>query len=119
MHERLARISHTDYDRDIPLLAEKTEPDGTQTLLGVGRISRIRGGSDARLSVLIADPYQGIGLGGELIRRCIDIARKEKMENIIAILTVDNQAMQHIFQKLGFVIEPTADAALVSATLKL
>ena len=119
VHERLARISHTDYDRDIPLLAEKTEPDGTQTLMGVGRISRIRGANDARLSVLIADAYQGIGLGGELIRRCIDIARKEKMENIIAILTVDNQAMQHIFQKLGFVIEPTADAALVSATLKL
>ena len=69
--------------------------------------------------MLIADAYQGIGLGGELIRRCIDIARKEKMENIIAILTVDNQAMQHIFQKLGFVIEPTADAALVSASLKL
>ena len=47
-HERLARICHCDYDREITLVAEKTEPDGTQTLMGVGRISRIRGGSGTR-----------------------------------------------------------------------
>jgi acetyltransferase len=119
IHERLARISHCDYDRDIPLLAEKEEADGSHTLMGVGRLSRIRGTNDARLSVLIADPYQGIGLGGELIRRCVDIARQEKLDNLTAIMTVDNQSMQHIFQNLGFVIEPTNDEKLVSARLKL
>ena len=119
IHERLARISHCDYDRDIPLLAEKEETDGSQTLMGVGRLSRIRGTNDARLSVLIADPYQGIGLGGELIRRCVEIARQEKLNNLTAILTVDNLPIRHIFEKLGFNIGPTADEKLVSARLAL
>jgi acetyltransferase len=118
VHERLARICHCDYDREIALVAESGEGD-KQQILGVVRLSKLHGQNEARLSILIADPFQGIGLGGELIRRAMDIARQERLSRLSAIMTSDNQAMHQIFGKLGFSIEPLEDEKLVIATLKL
>jgi acetyltransferase len=119
IHDRLARISHSDYDRDIPLLAEKEEADGSRTLMGVGRMTKMRGTNEARVSVLLADAYQGIGLGGELIRRVVEMARNEHLDALNAIMTTDNKAMKTIFQKLGFIVEPTTDENLLAARLQL
>jgi acetyltransferase len=119
MHERLARICHVDYDREIALVAEKTEETGEQTVMGIARLSKIHGTNEARLSTLIGDPYQGIGLGGELVRRAIEVAREERLSRLSAILTADNQVMLHIFQKLGFSIQSLEDETLRAAIMDL
>jgi acetyltransferase len=119
MHERLARICHCDYDREIALLAETTNPAGEQDIMGVVRLSKVHGTNEARLSILIGDPFQGIGLGGELVRRAIAVARNERLDGLNAVLTADNQIMRHIFETLGFQIEPTGDEKLLLATLAL
>jgi acetyltransferase len=119
MHERLARICHTDYDREIALVGECVDEQGEQNIMGIVRLSKLHGTNEARLSILIGDPYQGIGLGSELIRRAIEIARQERLSRLSAILTADNQVMQHIFEKLGFSMEPLEDEKLVAATLNL
>jgi acetyltransferase len=119
MHERLARICHVDYDREIALVAEKTEESGEASVMGIVRLSKIHGTNEARLSTLIGDPYQGIGLGGELVRRGLEVARKEGLSRLSAVLTADNQVMLHIFKKLGFTIQPLEDEALRAATMEL
>src|SRR5215212_1504410 len=119
MHERLARICHVDYDREIALVAESVDSNGEQHILGIVRLSKIHGANEARLSILIGDPYQGIGLGGELVRRAVDVSKKERLTRLSSILTADNQTMHHIFEKLGFHIEPVEDEKLVSATIEL
>lgn len=118
-HERLARICHADYDREIPLVAEKVEENGEQTVMGVVRLSKLHGTDEARLSILISDAYQGIGLGGELVRRAVEVARSERLDRLGAILTTDNQVMRHIFEKLGFRFESGANEKLLTATLDL
>ena len=87
--------------------------------MGIVRLSKLHGTNEARLSILIGDPYQGIGLGGELVRRAVDIARQERLGRLSSILTSDNQVMQHIFEKLGFKIEPFEDGKLTLATIDL
>jgi acetyltransferase len=119
MHERLARICHCDYDREIALLAETTNEDEEQDLMGVVRLSKLHGTDEARLSILIGDQFQGIGLGGELVRRAVDVAVSERLNRLSAILTADNQVMLHIFQKLGFSINPAGDEKLLLATIEL
>jgi acetyltransferase len=119
MHERLARISHVDYDREIALLAEGTSETDEEYIMGVARLSKIHGTNEARLSILIGDPYQGIGLGGELVRRAVEVARTERLERLSAILTADNQVMQHIFQKLGFSLQPLEDDSILAAIIEL
>ncbi|MBN2115004.1 MAG: bifunctional acetate--CoA ligase family protein/GNAT family N-acetyltransferase [Anaerolineales bacterium] len=119
MHQRLARICHCDYDREIALLAETTNEAGEQDIMGVVRLSKVYGTNEARLSILIGDPFQGIGLGGELVRRAIDVARSERLSRLSAILTADNQVMKHIFETLGFRFGTTGDEKLLLATLEL
>ena len=82
-------------------------------------MSKVHGTNEARLTVLVGDPYQGIGLGGELVRRAVAVAKNEKLSRLLSTLTADNQVMLHVFEKLGFTIEPSSEENLVLATLKL
>ena len=119
VHERLARLCHCDYDREIALIAERTEGNGERSILGITRLSKVHGTDDARLTLLVGDPYQGLGLGNELVRRAMQVARDEHLSRLFSTLTADNQVMLHIFQKLGFTIEPGEAENLVTATIKL
>jgi acetyltransferase len=95
-HDRLIRICFNDYDRDIALVAEHAS-----AILAVARLRRIDA-NDAELAVLISDEYQGRGLGTELARRLVEIARAEKMERVIAEILPENTHMQRVCQELGF-----------------
>lgn len=46
-------------------------------ILGVGRLNKLQADKAAELAVLISDQYQHRGLGTELVRRLIQIARDE------------------------------------------
>jgi acetyltransferase len=119
VHERLARICHCDYDREITLVAENKGGDGEQLIMGVSRLSKIHGLDEARLTILVADPFQGMGIGGELVSQMVEVAKGEHLRRLVATLTPDNQVMQHILQKLGFSLEPTSDGKLQAAKIEL
>jgi acetyltransferase len=108
-----------DYDREIALVAETTDASGKRHVMGIVRLSRIHATNEARLSVLIGDPYQGIGLGGELVRRAVDVAKKERLSRLSAVLTEDNLMMKHIFETLGFHIGPVENEKLLAAIMEL
>ena len=119
IHDRLSRICHSDYDRELPLVAETIAEDGEHNIIGVVRLSKIHGTDAARLSILVGDPVQGKGLGSEMVRRAIDIAKREHITRINATVTADNQMMLHVFNKLGFQIASNSSTEFVSATLDL
>jgi acetyltransferase len=107
-HERLARISHSDYDREIVLVAEQPNPDEPgERIIGVGRLSKLHGTDVARASVLISDCCQGLGIGSELMKELIPIARAEKLRAVEAIIIPDNTVMLKMVERLGFQISPT------------
>jgi len=101
-HERLARITHNDYDREIALVVEGEE-NGERLILGVARLSKLRGtDEEARFSMLISDAHQGKGLGKELLTRSIKIGRDEKIKRIIALMSPENEAMRRLCRAVGF-----------------
>ena len=101
-HERLARVTHNDYDREIALVVEG-EKDGEKAIFGVARLSKLRGtNEEARFTMLISDAYQGQGLGKELLTRIIKIGRDEKIKRIIALMSPENDAMKNLCRKVGF-----------------
>jgi len=119
IHDRLSRICHSDYDRELPLVTETIGADGEHNILGVVRLSKIHGTNEARLSILVGDPVQGKGLGSEMVRRAIDVARHEDITRLSATITADNQIMLRVFNKLGFQIASNSSTEFVSATLEL
>ena len=120
-HDRLARIAHSDYNREITLIAEQIiDPaSSTYAILGIGRLSKIHGSNEARFTLLVNDQYQGKGVGKELIRRIIEVGKRERLDRIEALIAPDNQIMQSLCQKLGFELKPLADHSMVVAEMKL
>jgi acetyltransferase len=119
-HERLARICHCDYDREITLVVERLAKEtGEAQIVGAARMSKLHGLDEARFSVLISDCCHGHGMGSELVRRLIIIARDEKLRRLTATLTADNESMKIIFRKLGFAFRPSDDGKMLTAELSL
>ena len=68
-HERLTRICFIDYDREMALVAERQDPQsGQHEIIGVGRLSKVRGTNEAEFALLISDRYQAQGNRGRALR---------------------------------------------------
>ena len=100
-HERLTRICFNDYDREIALVVEYKGPDDRSQILGVGRLSKARGRNEGEFALIISDRWQKQGLGTELLKRLIQVARDEKLSRLTADILADNRAMQHVSKKVG------------------
>jgi acetyltransferase len=85
----------------------------------VGRLSKLRKGNEAEVAVLVTDQYQKLGLGHELLRRVIDVARDEKLSQVSAEMLTDNVAMQVVMRRLGFRVRATEDMTSLRAYLDL
>lgn len=118
-HERLTRICFIDYDREIALVVERKKLDGTSEIIAIGRLTKLRGRNEAELAVLVDDRNQHLGIGTELYRRLIDVAREEKLERVISILLEENREMLAICQKLGFSLQVELEDGTVKADLTL
>ena len=109
-HDRLTRICFNDYDRDIALVAEyKESPEANPQILGVGRLSKLHGVNEAEFALLVSDDWQGQGLGGELLKRVVQIGREEKLRRIVGHILLENHIMSHLCQKVGFKVGHDAD----------
>ncbi len=119
-HDRLIRKCFIDYDREMALVADRTDPQtGGHELLGVGRLTRQRSPEDAELAVLVTDRCQGAGLGTELVRRLIEVARSEKLRRVIAHILPENQAMLKLANHFQFAVTRDEDPYAVTAILDL
>jgi acetyltransferase len=119
-HERLVRICFVDYDRVMALVVDhKDEATGEHRILGVGRLIKLHTKNKAEIAILVSDQYQKQGLGMELLRRTVQIARDEKLSSVSAEMLRDNFAVQRIFKKVGFRVRLVADSSSISAVLDL
>jgi acetyltransferase len=119
-HERLLRICFGDYDREMALVAEHTDPStGERRILGVGRMNKLHSKNEAEVAALVTDKYQKLGLGHELLSRVVQIARDEKVSHVSAEMLPDNIAMQAVFRRLGFQIKADEDLTSLFANMDL
>jgi acetyltransferase len=120
-HDRLVRICMNDYDRELALVAERRDAHGAAEIIGVVRLSKIRGTAEAEAAVVVSDLWQNKGIGATLLQTIIAIAKTEKITRITAVALPENKEVQHLFeQKCGFRQLPAApDATHVFFELKL
>jgi acetyltransferase len=107
-HSRLVRICFNDYDREIALVAERSLGKGRYEILGVGRMSKLHGSATAEFAVVVTDKWQNKGLGTELTKRLIRIAKHEKLARLVAYTLLENHEMQKMCKKLGFQVTSSA-----------
>jgi len=118
-HERLTRVCFIDYAREMALVAEQRDAAGRPVILAVGRLMKLRDTNEAEFAMLVADAYQGQGLGSELLRQLVRIGRDEKLARIVASIAVDNRAMQLVSKRAGFMVSYDERDQLMNAHLDL
>jgi len=119
-HDRLVRICFVDYDREMAIVADWRDPNTDEhRILGVGRLVKSHAKNEGEVAVLISDAYQNQGLGIELFRRVIQVARDEKLSRVDAEILPDNFAMKKIAKRLGFRVQVPDDPSAMRAVLNL
>jgi len=119
-HERLVRICFNDFDRDIAIVAEKEDSrEKPHVIMGVARLTRQPGNSIADLKLTISDPYHNEGIGTQLVKHLIEIARHENLHIITATILSENYGMIHICKKFGFEIQKDPSGVFTNAQLTI
>jgi acetyltransferase len=104
-HERLSRLCFIDYDREMAIVAERDDPaSGGRAIIAVGRLVKLSRSDEAEFAVVVADRYQGQGLGTELLRRLLQVARDERLRRVVATILPGNVPMQRACERLGLAL---------------
>ena len=119
-HERLTRACFIDYDREMALVAERHE------------CSRGAGNPGGRPPEQAARPRvkrnwlrwlsieaQHKGLGTELYRRLIQLARDEKLTKVVSNMLPENREMRAMCTRLGFQMFSSLEDNMIRAELEL
>ena len=96
-----------------------TDGQGKPEILAVGRLSKLHGRNEAELAAVAIDDAQHKGLGTELYRRLIQLAREEKLSKVVSNMLPENREMRAICVKLGFKMLSSLEDNMIRAELKL
>lgn len=119
-HERLSRLSFVDYDREIALLALRSNPeDHTPEIMGICRLSKQQWTNQAEFALIVSDQFQHHGLGKELLLRLMQVARDEHFSTIYGFVLEENHEMIRLVEKLGFRMRPTDRPGVLRAEIDL
>jgi acetyltransferase len=107
-HNQFARYTQIDYDREIALIAEVSDGKNKK-MAGVVRLIADPYNETAEFAVVVADPWQGQGLGNKFTDAILAIAKKRGIKKVFAKFLKDNKIMLNIFEKRGFKFEDKTD----------
>lgn len=116
-HEMLVRFCNIDYDREMAIIAEYSG-GGRRRNIGVGRLIMEPDKKRGEFAVVVADDFQGKGLGTKLVDFLIEIAEEKDLESIYGIVLPENTKMIDLCRRLGFEIRYKDDSFMVELYLK-
>jgi acetyltransferase len=95
--QMLIRFTQLDYDRELALVAEKD--DG---FLAVGRYAPNADGETAEFALVVADAWQGKGIGRRVLERLCTAARAAGYKALYGHILEANHDMLDLARRLGF-----------------
>ncbi|HVS14388.1 MAG TPA: bifunctional acetate--CoA ligase family protein/GNAT family N-acetyltransferase [Thermoanaerobaculia bacterium] len=100
-HDRLARYTQIDYDREMAFIATR-EIDGVPTTLGAVRAIFGSDRSSAEFAIVVASEHQGHGLGRQLLEKVIRYCREQGTAWLTGQVLWNNRRMRALAKQLGF-----------------
>jgi acetyltransferase len=115
----LMRFTQIDYDCEMAFVAVRDE-QGRETEIAVTRYVANPDGRTCEFAIVIADAWQGKGLGRRMLELLIGVARARGLEVMVGHILAANEPMLALCTKLGFQIaDNPQDPAVKRATLPL
>ncbi|MFX1563916.1 MAG: acetate--CoA ligase alpha subunit, partial [Promethearchaeota archaeon] len=100
-HEVRVRYCNIDYDRELGIVVELNEK-GKRKILGVVRLIEEPDGKQGEIAFIVADPWQGLGLGSKMVDYMIEICIDRGLESIYGLMLADNYRAIKLMEKMGF-----------------
>jgi acetyltransferase len=109
----LARFTLIDYDREMALVAVRKERVSnaqgeiteTERIVGVSRYVTNPDKSSCEFALVVADDYNGKGLGSRLMESIMDVARQKGLAEIEGLVLANNSGMLRLMRSLGFSVK--------------
>lgn len=112
-HENLQRFCTIDYDAEMTLVATVCEND-LERVVGWALYSAPRaGGRLSEVAFVVADDWQGRGVGTQLLRRLIEVAEARGVRGFVAQTLATNSRMLRVFEKCGYPVEERPNGDVV------
>jgi acetyltransferase len=99
-------------------LAATAMLDG-ETLIGVARYVLDKNDESAEFAIVVADAWQGRGIGRRLLGKLIEVARERGLRRLYGEILATNRPMLELVRKLGFKLGRHEDATLTRVSLDL
>jgi acetyltransferase len=106
--DMLDKFTQVDYRRDMALIALSDE-GGVEKQIGVARYVRNSDQTSCEFAVVVADAWQGKGVGTALMQALMEAARESGIRSMEGVVLASNVAMLQLMTHLGFVIETDHD----------
>jgi acetyltransferase len=100
----LARLLDLDY-YDRLAVGGVTQDSTGETLVGVSRYARIPGTRRAECAIVVADGWQGRGLGSELMRSLVSAARARDIDCLEGSTLAENARIANWGRRFGFSVQ--------------
>lgn len=113
----LSRLTLIDYDREMALVAihreRVTDAQGEVTvkkrIVGVSRYITNPDKTSCEFSLVVADDFNGKGLGSRLMLSIMEEARDKGLDEIEGLVLANNPGMLKLMKGLGFTVKPFPD----------
>ncbi len=103
-HEQAARFTQIDYDREMAIIALLQE-EKQERSIGVNRLTYQARSDQHEFAIVVADEFQGTGVGSILMQRLLEIARDRQVKQIIGIVLAENLKMINFCRAFGFKVK--------------
>ena len=115
----LARFTQIDYDREMALVATE-QVGGAESEVGVCRYVTLPDGRTCEFAIVVADAWQGRGLGRRMMARLIECASDAGLAAMEGYVLAANAAMLRMCERLGFdVAADPADPLMRRVSLRM
>jgi acetyltransferase len=106
--QMLARFTQVDYDRELALVALGGKPRD-EKIVGVARYVANPDRESAEFAIVVADAWQGRGLGRALMQKLIASAKRRGFCRLVGAILGINASMQKLVGALGFRLRTDPD----------
>lgn len=100
----LIRFTQIDYDREMALIAVEEDEQGRETQVAVARYTVNPDQDSCEFALTVADEWQGRGIGSQLLRELMDVARSRGLSLIEGEVLAENRNMLSLMERLDFSI---------------
>lgn len=115
--DMLQRATHLDPSREVALVITH-DTDGGEIIVGGARFAGDADHDCCEFAVTLVDDWQGVGLGGRLMRKLLRVAQAMGYKAMYGYVLASNAPMLALMRRLGFRIEDSSEGLRVKLVVR-